>query len=58
MIRYFTISFLDLCSPLIQVFLYAFQIRSLDAVHKLFEGFPEAFMDTLHVPLPDRYFSF
>ncbi|XP_027148631.1 callose synthase 9 [Coffea eugenioides] len=30
------------------------EIRSLDAVHKLFEGFPEAFMDTLHVPLPNR----
>lgn len=30
------------------------EIRSLDAVHKLFESFPEAFMDTLHVPLSKR----
>ncbi|KAK2977667.1 hypothetical protein RJ640_015664 [Escallonia rubra] len=30
------------------------EIRSLDAVHKLFERFPEAFMDKLHVPLPSR----
>lgn len=30
------------------------EIRSLDAVHKLFEGFPEAFMDTLHIPLSSR----
>ncbi|KAL3519146.1 hypothetical protein ACH5RR_021735, partial [Cinchona calisaya] len=30
------------------------EIRSLEAVHKLFEGFPEAFMDTLHVSLPNR----
>ncbi|GFZ18220.1 glucan synthase-like 10 [Actinidia rufa] len=29
-------------------------IRSLGAVHKLFEKFPEAFMDTLHVPLSSR----
>ncbi|RAL53560.1 hypothetical protein DM860_012175 [Cuscuta australis] len=27
------------------------EIRSLDAVQKLFERFPAAFMDTLHVPL-------
>lgn len=30
------------------------EIRSLEAVHKLFEKFPEAFMDTLHVPLSNR----
>ncbi|XP_058198210.1 callose synthase 9 isoform X2 [Rhododendron vialii] len=30
------------------------EIRSLGAVHKLFEKFPEAFMDSLHVPLPNR----
>ncbi|XP_057953714.1 callose synthase 9 isoform X2 [Malania oleifera] len=30
------------------------EIRSLEAVHKLFEKFPGAFMDTLHVPLPQR----
>ncbi|KAL6957840.1 hypothetical protein U1Q18_047373, partial [Sarracenia purpurea var. burkii] len=30
------------------------EIRSLGAVHKLFEKFPEAFMDTLHVPLSNR----
>ncbi|XP_059665125.1 callose synthase 9 [Cornus florida] len=30
------------------------EIRSLGAVHKLFEKFPEAFMDKLHVPLPSR----
>ncbi|XP_061343058.1 callose synthase 9 [Gastrolobium bilobum] len=30
------------------------EIRSLEAVHKLFEQFPGAFMDTLHVPLPNR----
>ncbi|XP_057422591.1 callose synthase 9 [Lotus japonicus] len=30
------------------------EIRSLDALHKLFEEFPGAFMDTLHVPLPNR----
>ncbi|KAK3042260.1 hypothetical protein RJ639_001855 [Escallonia herrerae] len=30
------------------------EIRSLGAVHKLFERFPEAFMDNLHVPLPSR----
>ncbi|XP_047320074.1 callose synthase 9-like [Impatiens glandulifera] len=27
------------------------EIRSLELVHKLFEKFPQAFMDTLHVPL-------
>ncbi|RAL52099.1 hypothetical protein DM860_014926 [Cuscuta australis] len=31
-----------------------FLIRSLDAVQKLFERFPAAFMDTLHVPLGIR----
>ncbi|KAH9740878.1 callose synthase 9 [Citrus sinensis] len=30
------------------------EIRSVEAVHALFEEFPRAFMDTLHVPLPDR----
>ncbi|TXG73152.1 hypothetical protein EZV62_001731 [Acer yangbiense] len=30
------------------------EIRSLEAVHRLFEEFPTAFMNTLHVPLPDR----
>ncbi|MFS7907498.1 putative 1,3-beta-glucan synthase [Helianthus anomalus] len=30
------------------------EIRSLDAVHKLFERFPEAFMDNLHIPLSAR----
>ncbi|KAI8526298.1 hypothetical protein RHMOL_Rhmol13G0297700 [Rhododendron molle] len=30
------------------------EIRSLGAVHKLFEKFPKAFMDSLHVPLPNR----
>ncbi|XAR54566.1 1,3-beta-glucan synthase [Bertholletia excelsa] len=30
------------------------EIRSLGAVHKLFEKFPEAFMDTLHIPLSYR----
>ncbi|KAI3461055.1 hypothetical protein Pfo_017718 [Paulownia fortunei] len=30
------------------------EIRSLDAVHQLFEKFPAAFMNTLHVPLPNR----
>ncbi|XP_057776741.1 callose synthase 9 [Salvia miltiorrhiza] len=30
------------------------EIRSLDAVHQLFEKFPAAFMNTLHVPLPQR----
>ncbi|KAM7502791.1 hypothetical protein LguiB_001695 [Lonicera macranthoides] len=30
------------------------EIRSLSAVHKLFERFPKAFMDTLHVPLKSR----
>ncbi|CAH9106645.1 unnamed protein product [Cuscuta epithymum] len=30
------------------------EIRSLDAVQKLFERFPAAFMDTLHVPLGIR----
>ncbi|GKU94176.1 hypothetical protein SLEP1_g7703 [Rubroshorea leprosula] len=30
------------------------EIRSLGAVHKLFEEFPGAFMNTLHIPLPDR----
>ncbi|MCL7030897.1 hypothetical protein MKW94_030259 [Papaver nudicaule] len=32
------------------------EIRSLEAVHKLFEKFPEAFMETLHVPLSRRSF--
>ncbi|KAK6144004.1 hypothetical protein DH2020_020824 [Rehmannia glutinosa] len=32
------------------------EIRSLDAVHQLFEKFPAAFMNTLHVPLPNRFF--
>lgn len=30
------------------------EIRSLSAVHKLFERFPAAFMNTLHVPLQSR----
>ncbi|KAK9220816.1 hypothetical protein WN944_009240 [Citrus x changshan-huyou] len=30
------------------------EIRSVEAVHALFEEFPRAFMDTLHVPLPNR----
>ncbi|XP_038879974.1 callose synthase 9-like [Benincasa hispida] len=30
------------------------EIRSLEAVHKLFKRFPGAFMDTLHVPLQER----
>ncbi|PON48805.1 Glycosyl transferase [Parasponia andersonii] len=30
------------------------EIRSLEALHKLFEEFPGAFMDTLHVPLSNR----
>ncbi|XP_048235434.1 callose synthase 9 isoform X1 [Ricinus communis] len=30
------------------------EIRSLEAVHTLFEEFPEAFMNTLHVPLRNR----
>ncbi|KAH7543621.1 hypothetical protein FEM48_Zijuj02G0203200 [Ziziphus jujuba var. spinosa] len=30
------------------------EIRSLEALHKLFEQFPGAFMDTLHIPLPNR----
>ncbi|XP_065627232.1 callose synthase 9 [Quercus suber] len=30
------------------------EIRSLEALHKLFEQFPGAFMNNLHVPLPNR----
>ncbi|KAB2607463.1 callose synthase 9 [Pyrus ussuriensis x Pyrus communis] len=30
------------------------EIRSLEALHQLFEQFPGAFMNNLHVPLPDR----
>ncbi|BFG33465.1 hypothetical protein CerSpe_197390 [Prunus speciosa] len=30
------------------------EIRSLEALHQLFEQFPRAFMGTLHVPLPNR----
>ncbi|KAM2691324.1 hypothetical protein EV2_005739 [Malus domestica] len=30
------------------------EIRSLEALHQLFEQFPGAFMNTLHVSLPDR----
>ncbi|XP_072963967.1 callose synthase 9 [Typha angustifolia] len=30
------------------------EIRSVEAVHQLFEKFPEAFMDNLHVALPKR----
>ncbi|XP_074562065.1 callose synthase 9-like, partial [Curcuma longa] len=30
------------------------EIRSVEAVHNLFERFPAAFMDNLHVPLPKR----
>ncbi|XP_028759782.1 callose synthase 9 [Neltuma alba] len=30
------------------------EIRSLESLHKLFEQFPGAFVDTLHVPLPNR----
>lgn len=33
---------------------YGHQIRSLEALQKLFEQFPGAFMDTLHVALPNR----
>ncbi|KAI3969711.1 hypothetical protein MKX01_020272, partial [Papaver californicum] len=32
------------------------EIRSLEAVHKLFEKFPGAFMETLHIPLSRRSF--
>uniref|UniRef100_A0A6N2M764 1,3-beta-glucan synthase component FKS1-like domain-containing protein n=1 Tax=Salix viminalis TaxID=40686 RepID=A0A6N2M764_SALVM len=31
------------------------EIRSLEAVHKLFEDFPGAFMNNLHIPLPNRH---
>lgn len=34
------------------------QIRSVEAVHALFEKFPRAFMDTLHVPLPNRWITY
>lgn len=30
------------------------EIRSLSSVHKNFEGFPEKFMDNLHIPLSSR----
>ncbi|KAG1355265.1 putative Callose synthase 9 [Cocos nucifera] len=30
------------------------EIRSVEAVHKLFEKFPEAFMDKLHIGIPKR----
>ncbi|XP_047329980.1 callose synthase 9-like isoform X2 [Impatiens glandulifera] len=30
------------------------EIRSLELVHQLFEKFPKAFVDTLHVPIPNR----
>ncbi|XP_050371424.1 callose synthase 9 [Argentina anserina] len=30
------------------------EIRSLEALHKLFEQFPGAFMDTLHIRMPNR----
>ncbi|KAL6226198.1 hypothetical protein ACLB2K_000161 [Fragaria x ananassa] len=30
------------------------EIRSLEALHKLFEQFPGAFMDSLHIRLPNR----
>ncbi|KAL0437255.1 UNVERIFIED_CONTAM: Callose synthase 9 [Sesamum radiatum] len=33
------------------------EIRSLDAVHQLFEKFPTAFMNTLHVPFPNSVSS-
>lgn len=41
------------------VFLYMlFQIRSVEAVHRFFEKFPEAFMDKLHVAVPKRFSIF
>lgn len=36
------------------IFCHDLQIRSLEALHKLFEQFPGAFMNNLHVPLPNR----
>ncbi|KAG6787621.1 hypothetical protein POTOM_003664 [Populus tomentosa] len=33
------------------------EIRSLEAVHILFEDFPGAFMNNLHIPLPNRHGS-
>ncbi|CAL0316284.1 unnamed protein product [Lupinus luteus] len=33
------------------------EIKSLEALHQLFELFPAAFMDTLHVPLPNSSIS-
>lgn len=35
-----------------------FQIRSVEAVHRFFEKFPEAFMDKLHVAVPKRSLMF
>lgn len=35
---------------------FYFQIRSLEALHKLFEQFPGAFIDTLHISIPNRWF--
>jgi hypothetical protein len=35
-------------------FCHDLQIRSLEALHKLFEQFPGAFVDTLHVPIHNR----
>lgn len=37
---------------------YNLQIRSLEALHQLFEQFPRAFMGTLHVPLPNRLYIY
>jgi hypothetical protein len=35
-------------------FCHDLQIRSLEALQKLFEQFPGAFVDTLHVPIHNR----
>ncbi|GFP79993.1 callose synthase 9 [Phtheirospermum japonicum] len=42
------------CTSIFKLLFLGPQIRSLDAVHQLFESFPAAFMKTLHVQLPNR----
>jgi callose synthase len=42
----------------LSMFGFLFQIRSVEAVHRFFEKFPEAFMDKLHVPVPKRFSMF
>jgi hypothetical protein len=55
---FFSLALHLLMADALSMFGFLFQIRSVEAVHRFFEKFPEAFMDKLHVPVPKRFSMF